>query len=284
MARRLALILTIPLLVAQAPALAQTGNWPAPDDLFVNDHAAIIEAAAEDRLRAALSALRAETGVEMTVVTIARRSDYGYLGLFEDFATDLFNAWSVGDATRNDGILVLVAHRDREMRLELGAGYARDWDRVARDVVEESFLPLFREDRYSEGIETGTMAAIARIARPHAAGKPPGSGSGTGGWGAGLLPPLLFAAFFLAVAFRRRLGDLGLRVRRCPGCGHRGLHRSREVIRPATGAEVGEGRQVTSCPACGRRDTKTYPISHPGGSSGGFGGGKSSGGGASGRW
>ncbi|TCO72430.1 TPM domain-containing protein [Rhodovulum euryhalinum] len=270
------------LILAAVPAGAQSGNWPALDDLYVNDHATIIDAATEDRLRATLAALKDETGVEMTVLTIPRRADYGAWNNIESFATALFNAWGVGDADRDDGILVLVAHRDREMRLELGAGYPAEWDRVARAVVDDSFLPDFGADRYAQGIETGTAATIARIARPHAAGTAPGTSGGGGG--AGLLPPLLFAAFVAAAVFRRRLSSLRDRLRRCPDCGHRGLRVTREEVRPATAAEPGEGRAVTSCPACGHRDEKPYAINRSSGSQGRFGGGRSSGGGASGRW
>ena len=47
------------------------------------------------------------------MVTIGSRRDYGEFDTIESFATGLFNAWGVGSAARNDGIMVLVANVDR---------------------------------------------------------------------------------------------------------------------------------------------------------------------------
>ena len=40
----------------------------------------------------------------------------------EDYATRLFEAWGVGQADKDNGVLVLVAPTEREMRIEVGYG------------------------------------------------------------------------------------------------------------------------------------------------------------------
>lgn len=282
MFRPIARLAALLVLIAGAAA-AQSDRWPAYENIFVNDYAGIVAPEAEARLRTALEALRAETGVEMTVLTIATRADYVEGETIEGFATTLFNIWGVGDATRNDGILVLVARDDREMRIALGKGYDHAWDRVAQEVIDDSFLPYFREERYSEGIETGSAATIGRIARPHAAGQPPPENSlGEKALG---LAPLAFIAAVFGLVFRRVFADLGQRLRRCPKCGHRGLRRRRDILRAATRQASGQGMRITYCPNCDYRDTRPYTISRKSSSSSSsFGGGSSSGGGASGRW
>jgi uncharacterized protein len=72
----------------------------------------------------------------------------------EAFATALFNHWGVGKAETNDGVMILVFRDDRAMRLELGAAYGRDWDRVAQDVVERNFLNAFADRRLHPRLET----------------------------------------------------------------------------------------------------------------------------------
>ena len=102
-------------------ALAQSG--PEPISPFVNDFAEIIDAETQERITQDLSNLRTEKGVEMTVVTINRTTDYGPALSVPDFTTNLMNQWGVGDASLNNGVMFLVSLQDREMFIGLGSGY-----------------------------------------------------------------------------------------------------------------------------------------------------------------
>lgn len=146
--------------VTAAPAQA----FPEPSDLYVNDLAGVIGSDAENRIRTVLKRTRAETGVELTVLTIKTRSAYDTSASIEAFATGLFNEWGIGDGDLNNGILILVATDDREMRIELGAGHAARYDPVAQEIIERFFLPQFREGDYSGGIEAGAREVVIRIA------------------------------------------------------------------------------------------------------------------------
>jgi uncharacterized protein len=271
---------------ASGPLMADP--YPAYQDLFVNDYAEVLAPADESDLRAKLSALKAETGIEMTVLTIQTRADYDASPSIEAFATGLFNAWGVGDATRDDGLLVLVATVDREMRLELGAGYDTGYDVLAGDMVDRYFLPGFRDQDYAGGIRTGVDETIRRIARRHAARLPPEAlpaapGGGLPAW------PFAVAIFGGAAALMLRgpIGALALRARRCPQCGSRTLERERDVLMQPSGSIAGRAREITRCRTCTYRDTRDYSLPARGtskGSRGSFGGGKSRGGGATGRW
>jgi len=275
---------------------------PYPDhtDLYVNDLAGVLGPKAVARLRADLQGLKAETGVEMTVLTIPSRTDYDLSPSIETFATGLFNRWGIGRTTYNDGILVLVAVGDHEMRIALGSGYDQGYDTLAQDIVNRWFLPAFRNGDYSGGIEDGVKEAIDRIARAHAKGLP-----------AAALPPVAGKLFdrifpyifgFLATAmvamavFGRAIGDWTYRFRACPVCGQRGLHREHVVqngtmtnLDPAqagTTAQAGtNGFIITRCPHCNYSDRQPWRTTgRTGGGGGSFGGGRSSGGGATGRW
>lgn len=278
--KRLAAVLLALLL----PALAQGQSWPVYETTYVNDYANIIEQGAESRITSALKSLREETGIEATVLTLHTRWGYENTGGLESFATGLFNHWGIGNAETNDGILVLVVSEDREMRVELGSGYGRAFNREAQDIVDRIFLPAFREGDYSNGIEAGTGAVITRIARVHyAGGEPEGSGSGVGGI-AGAIIGAVFALFAGLAVFGRRLSD---RFSRCPECGQRGIHTQKTVLESATRAATGRGEKSTDCPHCGYHGVVSYTIPRRTSSSssgGSFGGGSSSGGGASGRW
>lgn len=90
-------------------------SYPAWQDFYVNDFADVIDADDEAQIRSLLNNLYDAHDVEATVLTINSIHDYGTGDeTIESFATNLFNSWGIGDAERNDGILLLVAIEDRE--------------------------------------------------------------------------------------------------------------------------------------------------------------------------
>ena len=265
-----------------AAAIAEP--YPSPEDPFVTDLSGVIPDDTEARIEDTLKALRSETGVEMTVVTIPSRKTYDPSPSIEAFATGLFNTWGIGNKDRDDGILALIVTDDREMRLELGAGYDKGFDAVAQSVIDRAFLPRFKTGDYAGGIEAGTRETIDRIARRNAANLAPEPMGGTGliswlVWGfVGLIGGL--------VVFGSRLKAMALRMTPCPQCGSRTLSRVTEDVIRATEDQEGLRNTITTCSTCGYRSVVPTTVSRTsrrrGGS--GFGGGKSSGGGASGRW
>nr|WP_010397963.1 TPM domain-containing protein [Paracoccus sp. TRP] len=283
------------------PAGAQTlPDWQDPQ---INDFAGLLTPEDARALDGALTALRDQTGVEGTVVTLPDRARYGGTDGLEAFATRLFNHWGVGDATRNDGFMVLVLSENREARIELGRGYENDADILAQEIMRNTMLPAFRDGQMSRGIREGTLAAIDLIARPTAAGQPVRAPKTSI---VDRIVPLLFGGAWLVI-----LGGIARqawRRNRCPQCRRRGLETQAtplETPLPEGGHMVSHETVTRRCPACGwsesrerlRPQTVWYgPTgtvlrsertpgyrSHSGGSPG-FGGGSSRGGGASGRW
>lgn len=157
------------LVMALLPTVAQAQEklpYPQYYTTLTNDFADILTPEAEARINAVLQQARETRGREMTVVTIRSRKDYLPSDSIESFAKDLFNGWGIGNATRNDGILLLVAMDDREMRIALGAGYPARQDGIAARVIQTEIIPAFKEGRIADGILAGTSAALARIQHP----------------------------------------------------------------------------------------------------------------------
>ena len=280
MLARLVLILTL-----WAPA-ALGQSFPERAVEGVTDHADLLPPVAEQRLTERLRSVRKDTGVEIQVLTLARQADWAPDWTLERFATDLFNHWGVGHGDRDDGVLVL--HDDRAMRLELGAGYARDWDGVAREIVEGVFVPAFSQGAYASGVSDGVEAVIEEIVLPaHQGQTAPTSGSDDP-WGY-----VIIAGFFgMLISFlgRHRIADAAVRLRRCPNCGLKGLSVERMILRPASTRFEGAGTRTVTCRFCDYRQSTPYAIAFLGtngshdNSSGGSAGSSSGGGGASGNW
>lgn len=286
----LTLLLSLPLATA-----AQ--DLPRPNDLLVNDYASVMTGAEIAVIRDRLQALKDETGVEMTVLTIHSRADYRSSPSIERFANDIFNSWGIGRAEYNDGILVLMAIADREMRVELGAGYDQGYDVLAQDIVNRWFLPELRAGRPGGAVAEGTRELIERVAKRHAGELDPEplpfSFTNWFERASGWIFGIIFAAAGLFALAGRKISDWSFRFRRCPSCGKTGLHSAHEPPQHAsnpTGEMTKTGRHLITCRHCDWRDERPWQprmraSRTPGsGGRGGFGGGRSSGGGATGRW
>ena len=119
--------------------------YPLPISPHVNDFTQLLDTEDLAEVSNILKSLKADTGIQMTIITLESQAPYAPDETLEEFATNLFNDSGIGDATRNDGMLVLVLTDDRAMRIELGAGYDASWNNEAGRVIDHSCLPFFSQ-------------------------------------------------------------------------------------------------------------------------------------------
>ena len=80
----------------------------------------------------------------------------------EAYSIRVAEAWKIGRKTVDDGVLVVVAKTDQTMRLEVGYGLEGAIpDAVAKRLIEETFVPRFREGDIYGGLNEG----IGRLIR-----------------------------------------------------------------------------------------------------------------------
>ncbi len=152
----LTLVFTIamPLLVAEAYVSPGTPTG------MVNDFASIIDPAIEVSIESKLSELRKNTGVEIAVVTVNNIDGE----TIETFANKLFEDWGIGDKEKDNGLLILVAPNEREVRIEVGYGMEGViTDLQSGNIIEKDMLPAFRNGSYASGIETAVDTILAVI-------------------------------------------------------------------------------------------------------------------------
>lgn len=149
------------LLAFPSAVLAQT--YPDYSELYVNDYANILTASEEQDIRTDLTELRTKRGIEFTVLTIPRMEDYGHTGSIESFATGLFNYWGVGNAQRNDGVMMLISRYDRKMRIEVGSGYGTSLNQPLKQIIDNTITPRFKDDDYYGGISRGVDSVVYQL-------------------------------------------------------------------------------------------------------------------------
>lgn len=155
------------LLCSAGDAAAQeSAGYPRDVENYINDFAKVLPAAHAAQLREALRRLEHQTGIELTVVTVGSIHDYGTGDpSIESFATKLFNRWGVGDRSHNDGVMILVATRDRRCRIELGSGYGRRYDEMMQWIIDTKMTPHFKKGDLAQGIHHGVYGVIGALTK-----------------------------------------------------------------------------------------------------------------------
>jgi uncharacterized protein len=83
-------------------------------------------------------------------------------GDVETFANDLFRAWKLGEAKKNNGVLVLVAPAEHKVRIEVGYGLEGTLtDALSSVIISSAIVPRFKANDYAGGIDRGVDAIIA---------------------------------------------------------------------------------------------------------------------------
>jgi len=138
------------------------------DRSWIQDYAGLIDPADREAIKASMDRAGQNHSTAIMVVTIDRMSEFaGDEGspVIEDLAREWFDAWEIGDADYNTGILVLIAKGDRKARIELGADWGRRWDGYCERVMNTQLVANFKRGDFSGGIREGvvhleTMAAL----------------------------------------------------------------------------------------------------------------------------
>jgi uncharacterized protein len=150
---RVATYLFVTVLCATS-AVAQTLPKPAGR---VTDLANVIDAGTEAELNGRLDQLERQTSSEIAVVTVPSLDGVPV----DDYAVRLFKEWGIGQARQDNGVLVLVAPNEREMRIEVGYGLEGILpDGLAGEIIRDQFIPRFREDDYNGGIRDGVARVV----------------------------------------------------------------------------------------------------------------------------
>jgi uncharacterized protein len=127
----------------------------------VLDQADLIDTATEDQIVALSSDLAAQTGAQVVVVTV---TSLGGRPL-EEYSLALFRSWGIGDAQKDNGVLLLVAYDDRKLRIEIGYGLeGRINDAKAGRIRDNDILPYFKQGDYLTGIRNGYFTLLAEVA------------------------------------------------------------------------------------------------------------------------
>src|ERR1700688_1066284 len=145
------------LLLIAAPTLGAAPDFP-PLTGRVVDQAGVLGASTRSALTEALAQHERATGEQVVVVTLASLQGYS----IEDFGYQLGRQWGIGQKGKNTGALLIVAPKERKVRIEVGYGLeGKLTDAASRSIIERDILPAFHRGDFDSGVAAGTASILA---------------------------------------------------------------------------------------------------------------------------
>ncbi|MBI2064505.1 MAG: TPM domain-containing protein [Candidatus Yanofskybacteria bacterium] len=153
---RIIKIVLLFIFLSVLPVSAQ--DIPQPiDSVKVYDFAGVLPAELEKSLNAQLESYKEKTSIEIAVVTVSSLQQY----TVEDFTIRLAQNWGVGNKEKDNGIVLLLAPNEREVRIEVGYGLEGDLtDGQSGSILDENAVPYFRNDDWAGGVNATVSALI----------------------------------------------------------------------------------------------------------------------------
>ena len=158
-------------LLTACASLAQPGAWQAGSDGLapipplsarVTDLTATLSQGERAALEAKLAKWEEETGNQLAVLLVPSTQPEP----IEAYAIRVADAWKIGRKGRDNGALLVVAKDDRRLRIEVGYGFEGSLtDATSRRIIAETITPLFRQNRFGDGINAGVDQMIAVIGK-----------------------------------------------------------------------------------------------------------------------
>lgn len=111
--------LSLTLLIIFSIAISAYAFHEPTEDFYVADYADVLSSSTEDMIIQQNDLLYEQTGAQIVVVTV-RYLESGYYA--DEYAVKLFNDWGVGDAERNNGILILLVTEEGKGWVTQGSG------------------------------------------------------------------------------------------------------------------------------------------------------------------
>ena len=154
-AHRIALLLILALSLLGGAACSGDSTTPQPG--WIADAADVLTPQQELELTDLLTQFEQRTSVQLVGVTV---EDLGEQSI-DAYTLRLASTWGIGQAGINNGVMVLLALKEREVRIEIGHGMEWTISDARAAEITQMMTPFFRDGDYYQGLRTGFEQIIA---------------------------------------------------------------------------------------------------------------------------
>ena len=126
----------------------------------VNDYAGMISQAAEGQLEESLQSFETSQSTQIVIVTIPSLQGEA----IEAFSMRVAEAWKIGQKDLDNGAILLVAKKERRIRIEVGYGLeGRLTDLIAGRIIQQVISPAFKAGNFDMGFIGGVNAMMEAV-------------------------------------------------------------------------------------------------------------------------
>ena len=151
--------LAVVLLIVAITTTAHAQQYPKATG-YVNDFANLLTREQGALLNNELAAFEKKTTIEIAVVTVPWLNNQS----IEHYTRELAKEWGVGKSGQNNGIVFLIAPKERKVRIEVASGvHSVLTDSRADQIRDQAVLPRFKAGNMAQGIIDGTHAIMRAL-------------------------------------------------------------------------------------------------------------------------
>lgn len=150
--------LSLLLFLFLASLFSFSQEFPEKPNKLVSDFTNTLTPEQVNQLEQKLVAFADSSSTQIAVVLIQSTGVYD----IADYTVKLAEKWGVGEAKKNNGVVLLAALKDRKVTIQTGYGVEGALpDAITARIRETSINPNFREGKYYEGLDQATDAIIS---------------------------------------------------------------------------------------------------------------------------
>jgi uncharacterized protein len=145
------------------PASVRAGaDYPDPTPgFFVNDFAGVLSQSTEEKILGIGKQLEDETSAQVAAVTVNSLEGQD----IDSYAVDLFEKWGIGQKDKDNGVLILAAISERELRIEVGYGLEGALPDIKAARIRTGIMnPYLKENDFDGGFLNGYIAVVEAVA------------------------------------------------------------------------------------------------------------------------
>jgi len=203
------------LLLAMSTSGLQAQDLPVPSKPsgWVNDYANVFSEGELQSLNQKLNVFQYNHSTQIFIVTFDKNNGYSLSTLGPMIGEE----WGVGQKGKDNGLLLLMDMRDRDVFITTGYGLEEYIpDAIAKRIVENELVPAFKQGDFYEGVDAATDVMISLLEGKFTPDeyRSQTSSSGTGSTIGGIF--FLIMLFFTIFGSRRRSYGAGGRRSNLP--------------------------------------------------------------------
>jgi len=131
-----------------------------PLKAHVNDYAHLFSAKTVQETERALADFEARESIQIAVLTVPTLETEN----LEEYSIKVAEAWRIGWKGLDSGVILLVAEKERKIRIEVGRGLeGRLTDLTSGQIIRNEIWPHFKTGDYDGGLSAGLGAIMTAV-------------------------------------------------------------------------------------------------------------------------